>query len=113
MAQNRWLQRIIIMKYAFIFILLFPFCREGFAGQSCERYARNYADRNSRGDSIVDGAVKGVIGGALVGGIIGGGRGLGQGALIGGGLGAIIGSTQEPRTWESLYRRAYRRCMGY
>lgn len=101
------------MKFILIFILMFPFYHEAIAGQSCDRYARNYADRNSRGDAIVDGAVKGVLGGALVGGIIGGGRGLSQGALIGGGLGAIVGSTQEPRTWGSLYRRAYRRCMGY
>lgn len=101
------------MKSIFAICLLVLFCTAATAKQSCDRYARNYADRNSRGDAILDGALKGVIGGGIVGGLIGGGRGLGQGALIGGGLGAVVGATQEPRNWNSLYRRAYRRCMGY
>ena len=77
----------------------------------CDGYARDYAQRNSRGH-VADGALTGAIGGALIGGLIGGGRGAGAGALIGLGTGAIVGSDDKSRHYNSLYHSGYRNCMG-
>ncbi len=76
----------------------------------CDGYARDYAQRNSRGQ-VIGGAAMGAIGGALLGGIIGGGRGAGTGALIGGGTGALVGGAQQSNDYNSLYWRAYNQCM--
>ncbi len=76
----------------------------------CDGYARDYAQRNSRGH-VAGGAVIGAIGGALIGGIVGGGGAAGAGALIGGGTGAIIGSDRKSRDYNALYNQAFASCM--
>jgi uncharacterized protein YcfJ len=76
----------------------------------CDGYARDHAQRNSRGH-VSDGAVTGAIGGGLIGGIIGGGGGLAVGALVGGGAGAVVGSDDKSRHYNALYNSAYDNCM--
>ena len=76
----------------------------------CDGYARDYAQRNSRG-RVAGGAARGAIGGGLIGAIAGGSSGAGVGALIGGGLGTVVGSGRKSRDFDSLYHSAFNRCM--
>ena len=76
----------------------------------CDGYARDYAQRNSRG-RVAGGAARGAIGGGLIGAIAGGSSGAGVGALIGGGLGTVVGSGRKSRDFDSLYHGAFNRCM--
>jgi uncharacterized membrane protein len=73
----------------------------------CDGYARDYAQRNSRG-RVAGGAARGAIGGALIGAIAGG---AGVGALIGGGIGTVVGSDRKSRDFNVLYNSAFNRCM--
>jgi len=86
--------------------------RSAFAQNSsvCDGYARDYAQRNSRGH-VAGGAARGAIGGGLIGAIAGGSSGAGVGALIGGGLGTVLGSNRKSRDFDSLYHSAFNRCM--
>lgn len=77
----------------------------------CDGYARDFAQRNSRG-AVASGAARGAIGGALIGGIVGRGRGARRGAAIAGGAGAVLGGAQQSRDYTSLFNEAFRRCMG-
>ena len=76
----------------------------------CDGYARDFADRNSRGH-VSRGAGRGAIGGGIIGGIAGGGKGAGIGALVGGGAGAIVGGERKSRDYNALYNQAYANCM--
>jgi hypothetical protein len=76
----------------------------------CDGYARDFAQRNSRGH-VARGATRGAIGGALIGGIVRGGKGAGRGALIGGGVGAVAGGGRKSNDYNALYQRAYSDCM--
>ncbi len=76
----------------------------------CDGYARDYAQRNSRGH-VAGGAARGAIGGGLIGAIAGGSSGAGVGALIGGGVGTVVGSNRKSRDYNSLYHSAFNRCM--
>ena len=79
----------------------------------CDGYARDYAQRKTRGQ-VASGAAVGAIGGALIGGLIRRGKGAGRGALIGGGVGALTGGAQKSYDYNALYDRAYSKCMsGY
>ena len=73
----------------------------------CDGYARDYAQRNSRG-RVAGGAARGAIGGALIGAIAGS---AGAGALIGGGIGTVVGSDRKSRDYNALYHSAFNRCM--
>lgn len=77
----------------------------------CDGYARNYAEKNSRGKAV-GGALTGAIGGALIGGLAKGKKGAGTGALIGTGVGALAGGANETRDYNALYVRAYNECMN-
>lgn len=76
----------------------------------CDGYARDYAQRNSRG-RVAGGAARGAIGGGLIGAIAGGSSGAGVGALIGGGVGTVLGSDRKTRDFNALYNSAFNRCM--
>jgi hypothetical protein len=73
----------------------------------CDSYARDYAGQRA-GGNVVGGVLTGAIGGALIGGILGGRHGAGTGAVIGGVGGGIVGGS----SWQSLYNRAYYRCIN-
>lgn len=77
---------------------------------SCDNYARDYANRNTRtGNNVAGGAV----GGAIVGGLIGSTTGSwGRGAAIGGGVGAAAGAGKSSVEWNRAYKRAYNDCMA-
>lgn len=77
----------------------------------CDGYARNYAEKNSRGKAV-GGALTGALGGALIGGLAKGKKGAGTGALIGTGVGALAGGANETRDYNALYVRAYNECMN-
>ncbi|WP_346909752.1 BA14K family protein [uncultured Roseibium sp.] len=80
------------------------------SAQSCDSYARDYANRTTRtGNNVVGGAV----GGAVVGGVIGSVTGSwGRGAAIGGGVGAAAGAGKSSIEWDRAYKRAYNDCMA-
>lgn len=78
--------------------------------QICSGYARDYAQRNTRGRAAA-GAARGAIGGALIGGIANDRRGARRGAGIGGATGAVIGGVNQSQDFTVLYNQAYRRCM--
>ncbi len=73
----------------------------------CEQYARNYAERNSR-DETLRGAAGGAARGALFGAILGD---AGAGAAVGAGVGAIRGSSRQSSDYNYLFNIAYDDCM--
>lgn len=81
------------------------------SSQFCHGYARDTAQRQTRGRTVGGGLIGGT-GGALIGRAIGGsGAGL-AGALIGGTTGSIIGNNRAQNDYNRIYRNAYARCMG-
>jgi uncharacterized membrane protein len=76
----------------------------------CDGYARDFAQRHSRGRAARGGVI-GAVGGGLIGGIAGGGRGAGIGALVGGGAGLAVGGSRQREDFNALYNRAYNDCM--
>jgi outer membrane lipoprotein SlyB len=73
----------------------------------CERFARDFAERNYRGGTL-QGASRGAAAGAVIGAIAGNS---GRGAAIGSATGAIGGSIRREESRESLFRQAYDDCM--
>ena len=93
----------------FLFDLVEPFSKAAFAQHSyCDRYARDYASRHSRGGAL-QGAADGAIAGAIFGGILTGDPG--GSALFGAGMGALAGGAGRDSDQRYLYRRAYDDCM--
>ncbi|ELR97416.1 glycine zipper domain-containing protein [Gloeocapsa sp. PCC 73106] len=74
---------------------------------SCHHFARDYSNRNSRGQVLRRGAI-GAGAGALTGAIFGG---AGTGAAIGGGIGAVSGGTRQLSDRDRLYQAAFDDCM--
>ncbi|TVQ45820.1 MAG: hypothetical protein EA365_07110 [Gloeocapsa sp. DLM2.Bin57] len=73
----------------------------------CDRFARDYANRNSRGQFLKRGAIGagvGALGGAIFGGA-------GTGAAIGGGVGAVSGGVRQVNDRDNLYQAAFDDCM--
>ena len=60
-------------------LLLVPNYAQAQSASVCDGYARDFAQRHSRG-GVAGGAARGAIGGGLIGGIVGGGRGARRGA---------------------------------
>lgn len=79
---------------------------------TCETYARDYADAHSgSGDpngEIVDGAMRG----AVAGGAWAGPSGARRGALAGGALGVLDNLGAYPGGWVALYDMAYQMCIN-
>jgi len=73
----------------------------------CDRIARDFANRNSRGEALTRGAIGAGVG-ALTGAIFGG---AGTGAAIGGGLGVVSGGSKQMQDREQLYQAAFDDCM--
>ena len=73
----------------------------------CDRYARDYADRNRRGGTV-QGTTRGAAGGAVIGAITGD---LLTGAAIGAGVGALGGTIRKEESWQNLYQHAYDDCI--
>lgn len=75
----------------------------------CDAWARDYARAASRQGQVVR---RGVFGGLLGLGIGAATGGAAAGAAIGGGVGAISGGAKRQRTFDQIYRAAYRDCMS-
>ena len=73
----------------------------------CNRYATEYANRNTRGDALKRG-IGGAGAGALIGVIAGG---AGTGAAIGGGVGVVSGGVRQMNDRDRLYQAAFDDCM--
>jgi hypothetical protein len=73
----------------------------------CAGYARDFAERNTRGQ-VARSTGLGAIGGTLIGGAFGS---FGAGALIGGGVGLLSGASRKQNNSQSLYNSAYADCM--
>ena len=73
----------------------------------CGQYATDYANSNTRGQTLKRGAVGagvGAIGGAIFGSA-------GTGAAIGGGIGAVSGGINRVNERDRLYQAAFDDCM--
>jgi hypothetical protein len=76
---------------------------------TCDGYARNYAENNSRQGQVLGGGAKGSLLGAGIGALAGG---AGVGAAIGAGVGLIGGGAKRQQTAERMYHAAYQDCMA-
>jgi uncharacterized protein YcfJ len=76
---------------------------------ACDRFARNYAENNSRQGQVLGGAAKGSLLGAGIGAIAGG---AGTGAAIGAVVGVLGGGARRSSTSERMYSVAYQDCMA-
>ena len=75
----------------------------------CDRYARNYAENNSRRGQVLGSGARGSLLGAGIGAIAGD---AGIGAAVGGGLGLIAGGSRRRATADRMYDVAFQDCMA-
>lgn len=76
---------------------------------TCDGYARNYAQNNSRQGQMLANGAAGSLLGAGIGALAGG---AGVGAAIGAGVGLIGGGAKRQQTADRMYHAAYQDCMA-
>jgi hypothetical protein len=79
------------------------------SSDACDRYARSYAQNESRQGQVLRGGAIGSLVGLGLGSI---GGAAGTGAAIGAGIGMIGGGVKRAGTADRLYRGAYDDCMA-
>ncbi len=81
-------------------------------GDSCDAYARNYADAHVGDGDMTGDVVDGGIRGAVAGGAWRGPSGARRGARVGGALGVLDNLGSMPGGWQALYDMAYQICAN-